>query len=147
MSIDLDGVFFGSRAVLPPRIRLGAGRRLEAELLQRGKRRRGQSDKIAGARYGRDGVRINAACPTLTRTDLTADMFKDEVTLDIFRERIALGRMAEPEDTAGAIAVLATDDDRFITGVNPPGSAGQFNDASRGFGHALKCWGRVRVPT
>jgi meso-butanediol dehydrogenase/(S,S)-butanediol dehydrogenase/diacetyl reductase len=63
-------------------------------------------------------------CPTLTRTDLTVDMFKDEALLDKFRERIALGRTAEPDDIAGAIAFLASDDARYITGVNLPVDGG-----------------------
>ncbi len=35
-----------------------------------------------------------------------------------FEERIPMGRGAEPEDIAGAIAFLASEDARFITGVN-----------------------------
>lgn len=39
-------------------------------------------------------------------------------------ERIPLGRPAEPEDIAGVIAFLASDDARFVTGVNLPVDGG-----------------------
>ncbi|WP_137926474.1 SDR family oxidoreductase [Cupriavidus sp. 2SB] len=74
--------------------------------------------------YGRVGVRINSVCPSLTRTGLTADMFEDETLLDKFRERIALGRTAEPDDIAGEIVFMASDDARFVTGVNLPVDGG-----------------------
>ena len=35
-----------------------------------------------------------------------------------FEERIPIGRGAEPADIAGAVAFLASDDARFVTGVN-----------------------------
>lgn len=41
-----------------------------------------------------------------------------------FRERIPLGRAAEPDDIAGVIAFLASDDARFITGANIPVDGG-----------------------
>ncbi len=41
-----------------------------------------------------------------------------------FRERIPLGHYAQPEDIASAIAFLASDDARFITGVNLPVDGG-----------------------
>lgn len=40
------------------------------------------------------------------------------------RERIPLGRAAEPDDIAGVIAFLASDDARFITGANIPVDGG-----------------------
>jgi meso-butanediol dehydrogenase/(S,S)-butanediol dehydrogenase/diacetyl reductase len=41
-----------------------------------------------------------------------------------FEERIPMGRGAEPEDIAGAVAFLAGKDARFITGVNLPVDGG-----------------------
>lgn len=135
MSIDLDGVFFGARAALPHLIRSkgcivntasvsGLGADWKLCFYNAAKGGVVNLTRALALDYGRDGVRINSVCPTLTRTDLTADMFKDEALLEKFRERIALGRTAEPEDIAGAIVFLASDDARFITGVNLPVDGG-----------------------
>ncbi|PXW28124.1 meso-2,3-butanediol dehydrogenase [Paraburkholderia caballeronis] len=70
------------------------------------------------------GVRVNAVCPTLTYTDLTKAMFDDDALIDRFRERIPLGRHAQPEEIAAVIAFLASDDARFVTGVNLPVDGG-----------------------
>jgi len=135
MATDLDGVFFGARAALPHLIRTkgcivntasvsGLGADWKLCFYNAAKGGVVNLTRALALDYGRDGVRINAVCPTLTRTDLTVDMFKDEALLDKFRERIALGRTAEPDDIAGAIAFLASDDARYITGVNLPVDGG-----------------------
>lgn len=74
--------------------------------------------------YAADGVRVNAVCPGFTFTDLTEDMKQDETLLKKFYERIPMGRAGEPEDLADAIAFLASDDARYITGVNLPVDGG-----------------------
>lgn len=135
MATDLDGVFFGARAALPHLIRTkgcivntasvsGLGADWKLCFYNAAKGGVVNLTRALALDYGRDGVRINAVCPTLTRTDLTIDMFKDEALLGKFRERIALGRTAEPDDIAGAIAFLASDDARYITGVNLPVDGG-----------------------
>ncbi|WP_118183042.1 SDR family NAD(P)-dependent oxidoreductase [Paraburkholderia phosphatilytica] len=76
-----------------------------------------------------DGIRVNAVCPSLTATDLTEDMLADDQLMNAFRSRIPLAGSrstpyAEPEDVAAAIAFLASEDARFITGVNLPVDGG-----------------------
>ena len=70
------------------------------------------------------GIRVNAVNPSLTRSELTKDMFEDEALIGKFLERIPLGRAAEPEDIADVIAFLASDDARFVNGVNLPVDGG-----------------------
>ncbi|HEY3699985.1 MAG TPA: SDR family oxidoreductase [Spongiibacteraceae bacterium] len=74
--------------------------------------------------HGPDGVRVNAVCPSFTLTDLTKDMAENKKVVDAFKKRTPLGRPAQPEDIAGAIAFLASDDARYITGVNLPVDGG-----------------------
>jgi meso-butanediol dehydrogenase/(S,S)-butanediol dehydrogenase/diacetyl reductase len=74
--------------------------------------------------HARDGIRINAVCPSLTRTDLTEEMYGNRELMAKFAERIPMGRGAEPEEIAAVIAFLASDDARFITGVNLPVDGG-----------------------
>jgi meso-butanediol dehydrogenase/(S,S)-butanediol dehydrogenase/diacetyl reductase len=72
----------------------------------------------------KDGVRVNAVNPSFTKTGMTEDMMKKPELIAKFRERMPLGA---PEDAAGiaaAMAFLASDDARLITGVNLPVDAG-----------------------
>ena len=70
------------------------------------------------------GVRVNAVNPSLTYTALTAGMKEQPDLIAKFEERIPLGRGAQPDDIAGAIAFLASDDAHYITGVNLPVDGG-----------------------
>ena len=67
---------------------------------------------------GKKGIRVNAACPSLTRTGMTEDMMDDKKLLAKFAARIPLGRVCEPQEVAAVIAFLASDDASFMTGAN-----------------------------
>ena len=73
--------------------------------------------------HGKDGVRVNAVNPTMTNTRMTEN-FRNDAVLAGFKNRIPLGRIAQPEDVAAVIAFLASDDARFVTGVNLPVDGG-----------------------
>jgi meso-butanediol dehydrogenase/(S,S)-butanediol dehydrogenase/diacetyl reductase len=85
--------------------------------------------------YGRQGVRVNAVCPSLTRTEMAAGITGNETLVARFGDRMALEGLAEPADVAGVIAFLASDDARFVTGVNLPvdGGVGASNGQPRLF--------------
>lgn len=76
---------------------------------------------LDGAKHG---IRVNAVNPALTRSDLTDDMMSDEDLLVKFRERMPLGAPADAEAVAAVIAFLASNDARFVTGVNLPVDGG-----------------------
>lgn len=73
---------------------------------------------------GKDGVRVNAVNPSFTRTGMTEDMVNDPELVAKFRERMPLGAPEDPDGVAAAMAFLASDDARLITGVNLPVDAG-----------------------
>lgn len=70
--------------------------------------------------YATRGVRVNAICPGAVDTPLIAGGFDaiSDVEPHLF-ERLTplLGPMAQPEDIAAAVAFLASDDARFVTGA------------------------------
>lgn len=73
---------------------------------------------------GSMGIRVNAINPSITRTDMVEELTSNEAIVNAFMQRVALGRVGEPEDIAAAAAFLASDDAAFITGVNLPVDGG-----------------------
>jgi 3-oxoacyl-[acyl-carrier protein] reductase len=63
---------------------------------------------------GPRGITVNAVAPGITRTDMTAAM-PDERRKTI-ADVTPLRRLGEPGDIASAVALLASDDARWITG-------------------------------
>ncbi len=63
---------------------------------------------------GPRNITVNAVAPAMTRTDMTAPL-PDELKARM-RDATPLGRLAEPDDIADAVAFLACDDSRWITG-------------------------------
>jgi NAD(P)-dependent dehydrogenase (short-subunit alcohol dehydrogenase family) len=62
-------------------------------------------------------IRVNAVCPGLIRTRLTASYFSAPQVLKEYFRDIPLGRGGEPEEVAAAIAFLASDLASYITGA------------------------------
>ena len=74
--------------------------------------------------FGGRGVRVNAVNPSFTMTEMTTDLAANPDMMAKFMDRSPLGRGAEPADIADVIAFLASDDARFVTGVNLPVDGG-----------------------
>ena len=83
--------------------------------------------------HGAQGVRFNAVAPAATDTDITHEVLQDDVVRSGFENRIALGRVGQPDDIAPAVLFLASDAARYITGVNLPVDGG--TSASTGQAH------------
>jgi len=62
------------------------------------------------------GIRVNAIAPGPTLTGLTRASYADPERRRATIAQIPLGRLGEPEDIAGAILFLASDDSRWVTG-------------------------------
>ncbi len=70
-----------------------------------------------GVQFAREGIRVNALCPGPVNTPLLRELFaKDPERAARRLVHIPLGRFAEPEEIAAAVAFLASDDSSFITG-------------------------------
>jgi NAD(P)-dependent dehydrogenase (short-subunit alcohol dehydrogenase family) len=64
-----------------------------------------------------DGVRVNSVAPGYVRTAFTALLIQQgTLTIDPIVARTPLRRFAEPEEIAGCIAFLASDDASYVTG-------------------------------
>ena len=70
-----------------------------------------------GVQFARQGIRVNALCPGPVNTPLLQELFaKDPERAARRLVHIPLGRFAEAEELAAAVAFLASDDASFITG-------------------------------
>jgi 3-oxoacyl-[acyl-carrier protein] reductase len=68
---------------------------------------------------GRDGITVNAVCPGIVDTEMWQTWLRGHSTEEaerLIHERTTLGRLARPEDVAGVVHFLASDDAAFITG-------------------------------
>ena len=135
MGINVDGVFHCCRAALPHLIASkgnivntssvsGIGGDWGMSVYNASKGAVTNFTRALALDHGRDGVRVNAVCPSLTRTDMASGVFEKNHLLDRFAERMPLGVGAEPADVASVIAFLASDDARFVSGVNLPVDGG-----------------------
>ena len=69
-----------------------------------------------GVQFARQGIRVNALCPGPVNTPLLQELFaKDPERAQRRLVHIPVGRFAEPDEMAAAVAFLASDDSSFIT--------------------------------
>jgi NAD(P)-dependent dehydrogenase (short-subunit alcohol dehydrogenase family) len=72
-----------------------------------------------GVQFAREGIRVNAICPGPVNTALLQELFAHDPERAARRlVHVPMGRFAEPEEIAAAVAFLASDDASFITASN-----------------------------
>lgn len=128
MAIDLDSVFFCSRAVLPGMMDRRSGRIINIASVagKRGGGLLGNScyaaakggvialTKGLAREAGPFGITANAISPGLTDTDMTSILAPD-ARARVLAE-MPLGRAGTPRDIAAAVCFLASDAGGFVTG-------------------------------
>ena len=70
------------------------------------------------------GIRVNVVAPGLTETDATAHV--PERAKEGTARSTPLGRIAQPEDIAGAVLMLVSDATGFVTGTYVPVNGGAY---------------------
>lgn len=129
MAVNLDSLFLLTQAFLPGMQRSGWGRIIATatngfytglpDLTPYVASKGGVIGfvrSLAGE-VGVHGVTVNAFAPSLTRTPGTSTGVHDAMGLFEFTQSIqAIKRTGQPEDLAGVVSFLASDDAAFITG-------------------------------
>jgi 3-oxoacyl-[acyl-carrier protein] reductase len=126
LETNLSSVFYTCRAVARPMMRKRRGAIVNVSSVVGVHGNPGQTNyaaskagiigftKSLARELGSRGVRANVVAPGYVRTRLT-DVLPEEAT-EAMVGNTPLGRIAEPEEIAGAVRFLASDDASFITG-------------------------------
>jgi 3-oxoacyl-[acyl-carrier protein] reductase len=126
MDVDLDGVFHCTKKALDPMFRARSGRIVNVASVSAIRGGRGQTN-YAAAKGGvlaftravaievaDRGISVNAVLPGFIDTDMTAAVKRRAG--DQILARIPAGRYGTPDDVAGLVLFLCSDDAAYVTG-------------------------------
>jgi 3-oxoacyl-[acyl-carrier protein] reductase len=126
LETNLFGAFYATKAVTRPMLKARAGRIVNITSVSGQAGQMGQANysaakagligltKATARELASRGITCNAVAPGFVLTELTEglpDDLKAQIT-----ERTPLGRFGTPEEVADAVAFLASDEARYITG-------------------------------
>jgi 3-oxoacyl-[acyl-carrier protein] reductase len=126
LDTNLSSVFYTCRAAARPMMRKRAGSIVNVSSIVGVHGNWGQTNyaaskagiigftKSLARELGSRNVRANVVAPGYVKTQLT-DVLPDEAT-EAMLANTPLGRLGDPEDVAGAVRFLCSDDARFVTG-------------------------------
>lgn len=72
--------------------------------------------KSIAVEYGPHGIRCNCICPSTIRSSLIEPYLQDENAKKMLESTFPLRRVGEPDDIAGAVSYLCSDDAGWVTG-------------------------------
>lgn len=127
MAVDVDSVFYGSRAALPHLVMTKgcivntcsiSGLLGDYGLVAYNTAKGAVANltRSLAIDHASDGVRVNSVCPGGVATPMLAGMLKRFG--EEYERLVPIGRPARPDEIAAAIAFLASDDASYITGHN-----------------------------
>lgn len=79
-----------------------------------------QLTKALAAAWAKDGIRVNAIAPGWIETELTSALRANEARSQVILDRTPMNRWGKPDDLAGAVRFLASEQAAFVTGVILP---------------------------
>jgi meso-butanediol dehydrogenase/(S,S)-butanediol dehydrogenase/diacetyl reductase len=128
--LDVHSVFYGCRAAIPHLRRAGGGVIVNTASISGLMADPGlatyNAAKGAVVNYtrslavdhARDNIRANAVCPGPIETPLLAPVLQLPGVRDEYARLVPMGRVGKPEEVAGVVAFLASDDAAYITGAS-----------------------------
>jgi 3-oxoacyl-[acyl-carrier protein] reductase len=127
ISVNLSGVFFCTKAVVPGMIENKSGKIINLSSVVGLYGNFGQTNYAAtksgvigmtktwARELGPRGINVNAVAPGFIGTDMVKKMPQD--VLDSMKQRTPLRRIGEPQDIANACVFLASHEADFINGA------------------------------
>lgn len=137
VGINLSGVFFMCRAAIPHLletkgniINMGSTASLSGQVYNAPycatKAGVVMLTKSMAIEFAGRGVRVNAICPGSVKTPLTKNLeFPENADMQLMSRLFPLLDSANPEEIASAVAYLASEEARFVTGIAFPIDGGQ----------------------
>jgi NAD(P)-dependent dehydrogenase (short-subunit alcohol dehydrogenase family) len=128
MSTNLKGSFFCAQAVARHMLPRGSGKIINMAstfaslgfygraVYAASKGGMMQYTKVMALEWAERGINVNAIGPTAVRTQMNAELFKDEAYRNKVLSRIPAGRWCEPEDVVGAVVYLASPASDMVNG-------------------------------
>jgi 3-oxoacyl-[acyl-carrier protein] reductase len=126
LSIDLDGVFYCCKAVLPHMLERGSGRIVNIASIS-GKEGNPNMSAYSSAKAGvigftkalakevaTKGILVNCVTPAVIATDILNQLSQEAV--GYMTAKIPMGRTGQPEEVAALVSWLASDECTFSTG-------------------------------
>ena len=129
IGINQVGTFLGMRSVVESMTRAGGGSIINvssvAALLARpGYTAYGTSKwglrgltKYAAMELGQHGIRVNSVHPGAINTPMVGEALGRPVDISPIGKKVALRRVGQPDDVAGVVLFLASDDSAYCTGA------------------------------
>jgi 3-oxoacyl-[acyl-carrier protein] reductase len=126
LDANLKGAFRTTRAVIRGMMKRRAGRIINIASVVGITGNKGQANyaaskagligftKSVAKEYASRGILVNCVAPGFIETDMTAALPED--ARSALLSQIALGRLGQPADVAGAVLFLASDLARYVTG-------------------------------
>jgi NAD(P)-dependent dehydrogenase (short-subunit alcohol dehydrogenase family) len=135
MAVNVRGPFVLSRAAVREMLRRPARREVRGRIINItsqhgmvgapghfayavGKGALVQMTRQIAVEHARDGILCNAVAPGKILTGADGDLSQSEAGRDYGWSRTPFSRLGRPEDVAGAVAFLASDDANYVSGVN-----------------------------
>ena len=126
LGTNLKGAFLCTKAVVPLMLKQRWGRIINMSSVVALAGNPGQANYAASKaglialtrsiakEVGSRNITVNALTPGFITTDMVGTLSQE--TIDAIKQHIPLGRLGTPEDVAGAVAFLASDDASYLTG-------------------------------
>lgn len=82
--------------------------------------------KYAARRWCKDNIRVNTICPGIADTPMAHEPNAPDGSLDAMVANIPMGRICQPEDIAGGVMFLVSDESRYVTGITLDITGGRY---------------------
>ncbi|MEE2678831.1 MAG: SDR family NAD(P)-dependent oxidoreductase [Myxococcota bacterium] len=129
IDVDLNSVYYGCRAAIPHLRASGGGAIVNLASVSglagdyampaynAAKAGVLNFTRAIAMEHAREGIRVNAVCPGVIDTPMSAAVQAFPKLVDAYHQNIPMGRFGRAEEIAATIAFLASDDASYVTGA------------------------------
>ncbi len=129
LEVDLFSIFYGCRAAIPRLRAAGGGAIVNTASISGlgadyglGAYNAAKGGVVNYTRsvaidHARENIRVNAVCPGPIDTPLASALTSNPTIMADYQKLIPMGRVGQADEIAAAIAFLASDDARYVTGA------------------------------